>query len=317
MATALIVIPIALSAAGELDVSAQPVLMASTVAAAASFLTPVATPANLMVMGPGGYRFGDYWKLGLPLLVLFGVVAVAPRPGLLVVLMDDAATSTSERRSSRPARCPPRRAGRRPWWPRRTSAIARERRGRRRSDVYPALARCARDLFGICVAGADGALYAAGDAEVAFSIMSVVEAVRVRAGLPGARRRSEARERLGVNATGLPFNSLDGDRAERATGARTRWSTPGAIATDEPRARARRRATRWQFIHDGLSRFAGRALVARRGGLRARPSATNHRNRAIARLLQSLRPARLRPGRGGRPLHPAVLAERHAPATWP
>ena len=45
-------------------------------AAAASFLTPVATPANLMVLEPGGYRFGDYWKLGLPLLALFGVVAV-------------------------------------------------------------------------------------------------------------------------------------------------------------------------------------------------------------------------------------------------
>ena len=60
--------------------------MCVTVAAAASFLTPVATPANLMVMEPGGYRFGDYWKLGLPLLVLFGVVAVVPRPGLLVVL---------------------------------------------------------------------------------------------------------------------------------------------------------------------------------------------------------------------------------------
>jgi len=76
MATALIVIPIAVSAAAEMDVSAKPVLMAVTVSAAAAFLTPVATPANLMVMGPGGYRFGDYWKLGLPLLVLFGVVAV-------------------------------------------------------------------------------------------------------------------------------------------------------------------------------------------------------------------------------------------------
>jgi di/tricarboxylate transporter len=75
-ATALIVIPVALSAAADLDVSAKPVLMAVTVSAAASFLTPVATPANLMVLGPGGYRFGDYWKLGLPLLVLFGVVAV-------------------------------------------------------------------------------------------------------------------------------------------------------------------------------------------------------------------------------------------------
>ncbi len=76
MATALIVIPVAVSAAGDMDVSAKPVLMALAVAAAASFLTPVATPANLMVMGPGGYRFGDYWKLGLPLLALFGVVAV-------------------------------------------------------------------------------------------------------------------------------------------------------------------------------------------------------------------------------------------------
>ncbi len=76
MATALIVIPIAISAAAEMDVSAKPVLMAVTVSAAASFLTPVATPANLMVMGPGGYRFGDYWKLGLPMLILFGVVAV-------------------------------------------------------------------------------------------------------------------------------------------------------------------------------------------------------------------------------------------------
>jgi di/tricarboxylate transporter len=76
MATALIVIPIALSAAADMGVSAEPVLMAVAVSAAAAFLTPVATPANLMVMGPGGYRFGDYWRLGLPLLVLFGVVAV-------------------------------------------------------------------------------------------------------------------------------------------------------------------------------------------------------------------------------------------------
>jgi len=76
MATALIALPVAVSAADELDVSAKPVLMAVAVASAAAFLTPVATPANLMVMGPGGYRFGDYWKLGLPMLVLFGLVAV-------------------------------------------------------------------------------------------------------------------------------------------------------------------------------------------------------------------------------------------------
>jgi di/tricarboxylate transporter len=76
MATALILIPIAVTAAAEIDVSARPVLMAVNVAAAASFLTPVATPANLMVMGPGGYRFGDYWKLGGCMLLLFGLIAI-------------------------------------------------------------------------------------------------------------------------------------------------------------------------------------------------------------------------------------------------
>jgi di/tricarboxylate transporter len=82
MATALIVIPIAVSAAADMNVSAKPVLIAVSVSAAASFLTPVATPANLMVMEPGGYRFGDYWKLGLPMLILFGVVAVLLVPVL-------------------------------------------------------------------------------------------------------------------------------------------------------------------------------------------------------------------------------------------
>jgi di/tricarboxylate transporter len=76
MATALIVIPIALAAAVDLGVSPTPVMMSVTVAAAASFLTPVATPVNMMVMGPGGYRFGDYWRLGLPLMMLSFVIAV-------------------------------------------------------------------------------------------------------------------------------------------------------------------------------------------------------------------------------------------------
>ena len=76
MATALIVIPIAVSAAADMDVAVEPVLMSVAVSAAAAFLTPVATPANLMVMGPGGYRFGDYWRLGVPMLALFGLVAV-------------------------------------------------------------------------------------------------------------------------------------------------------------------------------------------------------------------------------------------------
>lgn len=79
-ATALVMIPIAVSAADQLGVSARPVLMCVCVAAAASFLTPVATPANMMVMGPGDYRFGDYWRLGLPLIVLFFAVSVGLVP---------------------------------------------------------------------------------------------------------------------------------------------------------------------------------------------------------------------------------------------
>jgi di/tricarboxylate transporter len=75
-ATALIIIPIAVAAAGETGISPRPVLMSVAVAAAAAFLTPVATPVNLIVMGPGGYKFGDYWKLGLPLLMWFFFVSV-------------------------------------------------------------------------------------------------------------------------------------------------------------------------------------------------------------------------------------------------
>jgi len=74
-ATVLIILPIAVAAALELGISPRPVLMSVAVAGAASFLTPVATPVNLIVMGPGGYRFGDYWKLGLPILLWFFVVA--------------------------------------------------------------------------------------------------------------------------------------------------------------------------------------------------------------------------------------------------
>jgi len=74
-ATALILAPIAIAIASETGVSPVPLLMSVAIAAAASFLTPVATPANTMVFGPGGYRFGDYWKLGLPLALLFVAVA--------------------------------------------------------------------------------------------------------------------------------------------------------------------------------------------------------------------------------------------------
>lgn len=79
-ATALIVIPISVVAATEMGLSPQPVLMSVAVAAAAAFLTPVATPTNLMVMEPGGYRFDDYWKFGLPMMLWFFVVAVGLVP---------------------------------------------------------------------------------------------------------------------------------------------------------------------------------------------------------------------------------------------
>ena len=75
-ATVLIVAPIAIAVASGMDVSVQPFMMALAIAGAASFLTPIATPANLLVMKPAGYQFGDYWKLGLPLVLLFSAVAV-------------------------------------------------------------------------------------------------------------------------------------------------------------------------------------------------------------------------------------------------
>jgi di/tricarboxylate transporter len=79
-ATALIVVPIAIAAADDLGISAKPVLMSVVVASAAAFLTPIATPANMMVLGPGGYRFGDYWRLGLVMLALYFAVAVGVVP---------------------------------------------------------------------------------------------------------------------------------------------------------------------------------------------------------------------------------------------
>jgi di/tricarboxylate transporter len=79
-ATALVAIPVGLAAAADLDVSVRPVLMSLNVATVAALLTPVATASNTMIMRPGGYRFGDYWKLGLPLLAWWFVIAVGLVP---------------------------------------------------------------------------------------------------------------------------------------------------------------------------------------------------------------------------------------------
>ncbi len=79
-ATVLIVAPIAVAAALETGISPAPVLMMVAVAGASAFLTPIATPANMMVMGPAGYRFGDYWKFGLPLLLAWLAIGLTIIP---------------------------------------------------------------------------------------------------------------------------------------------------------------------------------------------------------------------------------------------
>ncbi len=75
-ATTMLVIPIAMAAAAGMGVSPRPILMSLCIAGAASFLTPIATSTNMMVMGPGGYSFNSYWKLGTPLMIWFFIMAV-------------------------------------------------------------------------------------------------------------------------------------------------------------------------------------------------------------------------------------------------
>ena len=66
-ATVLVMAPIAAGFAGKLGYNPDPFLMAVAIGAACDFLTPIGHQCNTLVMGPGGYRFGDYWRLGLPL----------------------------------------------------------------------------------------------------------------------------------------------------------------------------------------------------------------------------------------------------------
>ena len=74
--TAVLMAPIAFSLSSGLGVSADPFLMAIVVGASCAFLTPIGHQSNALVMGPGGLRFGDYWRLGLPLEIIIVVVAV-------------------------------------------------------------------------------------------------------------------------------------------------------------------------------------------------------------------------------------------------
>jgi len=151
------------------------------------------------------------------------------------------------------------------------------------SQVYPALAKMPRDLFGVCVIATNGNVYLAGDAEYEFSIMSVSKpfVFALLCQLLGAEKM---REKLGVNSTGLPFNSLAA--IERGMEGRTNpMVNAGAIATTSlvPGATV---DDKWRFIHDGLSRFAGRTLPLNRE-VYTSATQTNDRNQSIARLLRS------------------------------
>ncbi|MBB4743706.1 glutaminase [Actinoplanes octamycinicus] len=161
--------------------------------------------------------------------------------------------------------------------------LFRDEAGGEPSHVYPALARVPPDLFGLCAAGTRGGVHPVGDADHGFTIMSVAKpfvfALVCQTLGPQALRR-----RLGVNATGLPFNSLAA--VERGPDGRTNpMVNPGAIATASlaPGATA---AAKWAFLHAGLSRFAGHDLAVD-DDVFASASATNHRNRALADLLQT------------------------------
>lgn len=73
-ATVVLMAPIGITIAGSMDISADPMLMAIAVGASCSFLTPIGHQSNTLVMGPGGYKFSDYWRIGLPLEVIILIV---------------------------------------------------------------------------------------------------------------------------------------------------------------------------------------------------------------------------------------------------
>jgi glutaminase len=147
---------------------------------------------------------------------------------------------------------------------------------------YPALAAVPRNLFGICLAGVDGQLYAAGEAEQEFTIMSVAKPF-VYALVCHSMGADLAQQRLGVNSTGMPFDSVMAIelKADRLTNPMV---NAGALATTSL-VPGETGEAKWRFIQRGLSRFAGRTLHLN-ADMYASASATNHRNRAIAGLLE-------------------------------
>jgi di/tricarboxylate transporter len=79
-ATAAVMFPIALGTASQLDANPDTFMMAVAVGASCAFLTPIGHQNNTLILGPGGFRFGDYWRLGLPLEILIVAVSI---PALL------------------------------------------------------------------------------------------------------------------------------------------------------------------------------------------------------------------------------------------
>ena len=75
-ATAAVMCPIAIGAAMTLGVNADSFLMAVAIGASCAFLTPIGHQNNTLILGPGGFKFSDYWRLGLPLEILVVVVAL-------------------------------------------------------------------------------------------------------------------------------------------------------------------------------------------------------------------------------------------------
>jgi glutaminase len=151
------------------------------------------------------------------------------------------------------------------------------------ADYIPALAKAPSELFGVCVIGTSGAAFAAGDTEYEFSIQSVSKPF-VFAMICQAIGEDEARAKLGVNSTGLPFNSVVG--IERTSDGTTNpMVNSGAIAAASlaPGSTA---DEKWQFIQDGLSRFAGRDLTLSTEVYQSE-AAANQRNQGIANLLRS------------------------------
>lgn len=149
------------------------------------------------------------------------------------------------------------------------------------ADYIPALAAVPRDLFAVCVAECSGLVHEAGDTTHAFSIQSVSKPF-VFALVCEALGEELARARLGVNSTGLPFNSLQA--VEREAGSTNPMVNAGAIAAASL-APGDTAEAKWRFIHEGLSRFAGRELEVDRE-VYASEAASNQHNQHTAQLLQ-------------------------------